>query len=189
MIFLGYLLEIIGLVIWYRLIVRKELETRKINERGILKRTVKLLITHKHSIVNNMLGLNSDDIERKENIRKLEKHIMLLLKYSGWSCIMFIFGPPFACEVVKSSASNMFIYVILVLGIVVSELRQNTQKFIETMEMYITQVLIPIEKNGDMISTEDSKTLKFEWKDNSKIFLCVMIFFLIIVNIISAYIS
>ena len=96
MIFLGYLLEIMGLIIWYRFIVRKELETRKINERGILKRTVKLLITHKHTIVNNMLGLNSGDIESKENIRKLEKHIMLLLKNSGWSCVMFIFSPPFA---------------------------------------------------------------------------------------------
>ena len=80
MIFLGYLLEIMGLIIWYRFIVRKELETRKINERGILKRTVKSLITHKYTIVNNMLGLNSGDIESKENIRKLEKHIMLLLK-------------------------------------------------------------------------------------------------------------
>lgn len=65
---------------------------------------------------------------------------MLLLKNSGWSCVMFIFSPLFAYVVVKSSASNMFIYMILVLGIVVSELRQNTQKFIETMEKYISQI-------------------------------------------------
>ena len=42
MILFGYLFEILGLVIWYRLIVRKELENRKINEGGVLKRTVKL---------------------------------------------------------------------------------------------------------------------------------------------------
>lgn len=65
MILFGYLFEILGLVIWYRLIVRKELENRKINEGEVLKRTVKLLISHKHTIVNNMLGLNNGDIERK----------------------------------------------------------------------------------------------------------------------------
>ncbi len=55
MILYGYLLEVVIVFLWYKLIIEKEIRAKTGGADKIFKRTIKLVIKYKSTIKNNIL--------------------------------------------------------------------------------------------------------------------------------------
>ena len=149
MIVWSLIIEVLIIICWYKLIIKKEVFQRK-----IIRRSLKLFMLHKKIILYSMLSLVEYSDEGKEKILYIKKHIYNILSQFIILSI-YIILEPFILTVlfinVKLGFLAFIIYSFFGLALLINKLKEKTQLIITYLISYIDNVLLPIESNPDII--------------------------------------
>lgn len=186
MIFLiGYIVEAIVLYLWYRLIIKKELDEKTNSEKTILLRSVRLIIQHRMTIKKNIFSIVNYDLEQKQQIERLKQIISEQFTINLLICIYIISNPILLSMFCNTKRlSGCIFYIILVIAILINLLKEHTQKYIEALEIYIKYLLIPLEKNPQIIEINESETINVQWTTKNKIIAIIIGIFILFSYII-----
>lgn len=148
MILLGYVIEIIIIWFWYKLIIKKEISSKTVSEDRILKRTIKLLIQYKTTIKNSLLLRVNYKQEKRQDIERIKQHVGKLILINAWIGCFIIWGPIIISMILpdKDSIFMMFVFFSVIVGLLVKQLKEQTQNYIKVVEAYIKKVLVPLGK-------------------------------------------
>lgn len=154
MILCGYLVELIIILLWYKLIIKKEITAKTNGADKILRRTIRLIIQYKDTIRENIL-FNVKYKEEKQIIR-IKKIVKNLVEIFVWnSCYMLFF--PIILNVLfqeKYSIFKVIMFFSCIIFACIKMLKEKTQNYIESYEIYIKNVLIPLEKCPKIMELE-----------------------------------
>jgi len=177
MILSGYILEVIIIWFWYTLIVKKEIYAKTDGTDKIIKRTINLLIHYKNTIRSNLqLRVNYKQKKRQE-IEKIKRYVLNLIFINVWIGCFFIMIPPIMNIFLhdKESVFHKFAFLIFVGGLLVKQLKEQTQSYLEVLEVYIKQVVVPLEKCPRIIEIEKDEIIDIQWTSKKKIVMVLVI--------------
>lgn len=170
MILIGYVLESIVISFWYMLIVKKEVRAKVNDADRVLRRTINLLVQYKSIIKNNILIKVNYRQEKRKGIDIIKNRVGNLILINA-KLGFFLFINPLVTNIwikCKDNAISVIVYMILIICLLVMQLKENTQNYIEVLERYIKQVIIPLEKCPRLIEIEEDEIINVQWTTKNK---------------------
>ena len=181
----GYILEYVILLIWYKAVVRKELsKNKKINaEReedkkiklNIVKRTLKVIFVHRKIFICSIFGNFDCDDTKKQNLEMIKRGIFDLICVSGWTMAIVIFGPIFASYIGYGNWLDRFFGLAVIVGMLLEQLREKTQKYINELSKYIENVLLTFETGADRYFPTESDIVNIRFNRQNRILIGVAV--------------
>ena len=161
MFFLGYLVQFIIIFVWYKFILVKELKCK-----NIVRRSIHILFNQRKNIIFAFLGWENISKEREKAMCSIKKHLLEMFMETFLLMGYFILGPIFLkCFINyenRSILGNLF-YIVLLCGLIFSQLKEDTQKTIEIINAYTQNVMIPLEKKPELLSFGDVQKPVIVW--------------------------
>ena len=152
MILFGYVIEIIIIWFWYKLIIKKEISLKTNGEERILRRTIKLIRQYKTIIKNNIFLRVNYKQEKRQEIERIKRYIGRFILINVGIGGFVILAPIIASMFLPNNDSifQMAVFLSLIVGgPLVKQLKKQTQNYIEIVEVYIKQVIVSLEKNPE----------------------------------------
>ncbi len=158
MIFLGYFVELIIFIVWKKCILEKELGYKK-----IIRRSIQIFFRQRQNIVRFIFEPEMVSQDQKEDFSSIISHILDIFAHISLIMGCFVLAPIFLKDIVKDKeiTGNLF-YIILLCGIILAQLKEKTQRIIESVKLYIQDVMVPLEKITEI------PNLKHAERDTSK---------------------
>lgn len=112
MILFGYVVEIIIILFWYKLIIEKEISLKTDCADRILRRTIKMIIQHKNTIKNNILLRVNYKHKKRQGIERIKQYVGKLILINAWIGCFVILGPIIISMILqgKDSIFMMFFF-------------------------------------------------------------------------------
>jgi len=183
MLVLGICVEIFICSTWYLLILRKE-----INERKIIKRIILLIGSYKKIILLSFLGLirYDESYEWHVSSSNLKSHIGNMIFTSlfvlGYIVLIPILLPVMFYNI-ENSAIKYILYLCGLIAVLLIKIKEETQNIIISLNSCIKNVLIPLEKSPNLINDHIREIKK------DKKYIVIFICFLIAASIMFVIIS
>jgi len=177
MILIGYILEFIIIYFWYMLIVKKEIHAKGNDVDRILRRSINLIIKHRIIIKNNIFLKVNYRKEKRKDIDIIKKGVRNLMLINGWIGYFFIMGPLIMSIWIrdKDNVLSIIFFCIFTVSLLVKQLKEHTQCYIEVLERYIKQVIMPLEKYPKLIEIEDDEIITIQWTPKKKMVILLLI--------------
>lgn len=173
MIICGYLIEFIILGIWYKWIVAKEL-----NCKSIVRRSIKVFWAQRKNIFLHIMGRKESDEQEKYfcSIRDcLFELFMELCMFGGYIFLVPIFLK-FLLQIKNSGLCGFGIYIFFVGGLVYKQLKEESQRIIKKVNVYVQNGMIPLERKPNLLKTNEEKELLIVNKRTVTIFsVCLVV--------------
>ena len=161
MVLVGYIVQFIIILGWYKFILVEEIKCK-----NIVRRSIRILFIAKKNIVISLLGLGNICEEQEKAVRDIKKHllgmIMQIYLLMGYFILMPIALKKFINYENRSILRNLF-YIVLLCGLIFSRLKEDTQNVIEIINAYTQNVMIPLEKKPELLSVGDVHKPVIEW--------------------------
>lgn len=175
-----YILEGIFFLLWYKLIIRNEIDEK------IVIRTIKLLKKYRKEIKENLFLRVNYCPRKKRNIEKIKKYVGDVFGSIIWLVLIAILCPIIvdAMPIFNVGLLGYILGIIVISVMILEEMRNCSQKYIEALKVYIKQVLVPLEKTTELVNIDEEEVVKIEWTRKMKVqmFLivtfCILLFFL-----------
>jgi hypothetical protein len=164
MILYGYLIELLVLFLWHKLIIKKEIIAENGRDDKILRRTIKLLIRYKDTIKNNILLRVKYKQGKEEEITRIKQYVMNLICIYVWIGCFTILEPAILVIFFRGKKT---IFIFFTAYIYFSQLMIQTQNYTNTTGSYLNKVLIPLEKRPQIVEPERDEIINSQW--NKKI--------------------
>lgn len=177
MIFYGYILEAVILWFWYVLIIKKEIKAKSDGVDKILRRTINLIIQYKAIIKNNILLRVNYKQEKRGEIEVIKRYVGNLILINAWIGCFAIMGPLITSILFsgKDDKVNVIVFLFFVGGLLVQQLKEQTQSYVEVLKVYIKQVIIPLEKCPRIIEIEKDEIIDRQWTTKKKVVMALVI--------------
>lgn len=162
---------------WYMLIIKKEIYAKTDEADKIIKRTINLLIHYKNIIKSNLLLRVNYKQKKRQEIEKIKRYVLNLIFINVWIGCFFIMIPPITNIFLrdKESVFHKFVFLIFVGGLLVKQLKEETQSYLEVLEVYIKQVVVPLEKCPRIIEIEKDEIIDIPWTPKKKVAMALVI--------------
>lgn len=182
MILYGYLTEVIILFLWYKLIIKKEITAKTDGADKILGRTIKLVIRYKETIKNNILLRIEYKQKKEKEIIKIKRYVENLVLVYAWHGCLAIMGPIMLSIFFqdKYDIFNTFVFVSCIACLYMNQLKEQTQYYVKTLEIYINKVLIPLENCPRIVEAEKDEIIYIQWT-KKKIVIAIIIAIVVMV--------
>lgn len=155
MILIGYVVEFFILYLWYKYIIKCELISS-----GIFRRSKKILFMQEKVSISHLLNPDRINDEQRKIMDYFRKVISDLLE-STYMFIGYIILGPFICKSVFSDEEhvlwNILGYIILLCLLIISRLIEDTQKIVNVINSYTQHLMIPLEKDPELLYNENVK--------------------------------
>lgn len=209
-----YVVEGIILLLWYNLIIKKEIyenedkkkgNEKKYGEEGTVEnnvnnkkkdekvviRTIRLLKKYRKEIRDNLLLRVNYCQEKKENIEKIKKYVGNVFYSITWLTLIAIVCPIImdAIPMFKDNVMGYVLGIIVILGMLFKELRACTQNYIEALKIYIKQVLIPLENATELVSIDEKEIIRVEWTRKKKLQIILMVSFCVLLFLLLMWVE
>lgn len=181
----GYILEILILFIWYKTVVKKELcqnpdirdevEKNKENRDNFTKRTIKMIFVYRKLFFSMIFELFDCGDVKKENIKRIKGIIWNLICVSGWGMGSVLLAPLFVSSIANGSLASRIFCLVVIAGVLVKQLRERTQEYINALEDYIINVLYKFENGAQIYFPTENEIKKLKLDSHNKIMLSIFI--------------
>lgn len=173
MILVGYIVQFVIIFGWYKFILVKELKGK-----NIVQRSVRILFTQRRNIVFSFLGWGKINEEQKMAICNIKKHLSELFMETYLLMGCFAVGPIILkCFInyENSGVREIMFYIVLLCRLIFLRLKEDTQKIIEIINIYIQNVMIPLEKKPELLSFEEVQKPLTEWNEKKKLIILMLL--------------
>lgn len=68
----------------------------------------------------------------------------------------------------KDTIFMMFVFLSVIVGFLVKQLKEQTQNYVEIVEVYIKQVLVPLEKCPRIVEIGKDELIDIQWTAKKK---------------------
>ena len=161
MVLVGYIVQFIIILGWYKFILVEELKCK-----NIVGRSIRILFTQRKSIIFSLLGWGNICEEREKAVCSIKKHLseMFMGTYLliGYLVLEPIILKYFTNYENRGMLGSLF-YLVLLCGLIFSRLKKDTQKTIEIINAYTQNVMIPLENKPELLSFKDVQKPVIEW--------------------------
>lgn len=171
MILVGYIVQFAIIFGWYKFILVKELKCE-----NIVRRSVRILFTQRKNIIFSFLGWGKINEEQRMTMSNIKKHLSELFMKTYLLIGYFTLGPIILKHFINyenGSTREIMFYLALLCGLIFLRLKEDTQKIVEIINMYIQNVMIPLEKKPELLSLEEVQKPLIEW-NVKKIFMLLL---------------
>lgn len=177
MILFGYVIEIIIIWFWYKLIIKKEISLKTNGADRILRRTIKLIIQYKTTIKNNIFLRVNYKQEKRQEIERIKQYVGKLILINAWVGCFVILGPIIISMILpdKDTLFMMFVFLSVIVGFLVKQLKEQTQNYVEIVEVYIKQVLAPLEKCPRIVEIGKDELIDIQWTAKKKVAMILVV--------------
>lgn len=161
MVLVGYIVQFIIILGWYKFILVKELKCK-----NIVRRSIRILFTQRKNIIFSFLGWGNICEEREKAVCSIKKHLSEMFMETYLLMGYFILGPIILKCFINYENRGMLgslFYLVLLCGLIFSRLKEDTQKTIEIINAYTQNVMIPLENKPELLSFEDVQKPVIEW--------------------------
>lgn len=182
----GYVIEVIIIWLWYKLIIKKEISVKTDGADRILRRTIKLILQYKTTIKNNIFLKVNYKQEKRQEIERIKRYVGKLILINVWVGNFVIFAPIIISVILpdKDSVFTMFVFPIVIGGLLVKQLKEQTQNYIEIVEVYIKQVLVPIEKCPKIVEIGKDEFIDIQWTAKKKVAMILVVIMGIAIHVL-----
>lgn len=155
LIFLGYLVEGIIIWIWYNCILSKELKSK-----NIVSRSINIFLTQRKNLYLHILGRGKSEEQDtyfhwiKNNLFILFENTVMLAGFVFIVPLVLVFFLDFKDNRISSKG---VVYLFFVVGVIYKRLKTDTQNIVVAVNSYIQKVMIPLEKNPDLLSVKENQ--------------------------------
>lgn len=177
MILFGYVIEIIIIWFWYKLIIKKEISLKTDGADRILRRTIKLIIQYKTIIKNNIFLRVNYKQEKRQEIERIKQYVGKLILINAWVGSFVILGPIIISMILpdKNNIFMTFIFLSVIGGLLVKQLKGQTQNYVEIAAVYIKQVLVPLEKYPRIVEIGKDEFIDIQWTAKKKVAMILVV--------------
>lgn len=161
MILVGYIVQFVIIFGWYKFILVKELKCE-----NIVRRSVRILFTQRKNIIFSFLGWGKINEEQKMAMCNIKKYLLQLFMATYLLMGHFALGPIILkCFInyENSGVRGIIFYLVLLSGLIFLRLKEDTQNIVEIINIYIQNVMIPLEKKPELLSLEEIQKPFTEW--------------------------
>lgn len=182
----GYVIEIIIIWFWYKLVIKKEISLKTDGADKILRRTIKLIIRFKTIIKNNIFLRVNYKEERKQEIERIKQYVVKLILINAWIGCIIILEPIIISMILHYKDSIiMYIFFLSVIGgMLMKQLKEQTQNYVEIVEVYIKKVLIPLEKCPGIVENGKDELLNVQWTAKKKVTMILVVIMVIAIYVL-----
>ena len=178
MILFGYVIEIIIIWFWYKLIIKKEISLKTNGEERILRRTIKLIRQYKTIIKNNIFLRVNYKQEKRQEIERIKRYIGRFILINVGIGGFVILAPIIASMFLPNNDSifQMAVFLSLIVGgPLVKQLKKQTQNYIEIVEVYIKQVIVSLEKKSRIVEIGKDEIIDIQWTAKKKVAIIMVV--------------
>lgn len=75
----------------------------------------------------------------------------------------------------KDSIFMMLVFLSVIGGLLVKQLKEQTQNYVEIVEVYIKQVLVPLEKCPRIVEIEKDELIDIQWTAKKKVAMILVV--------------
>ena len=161
MILVGYIVQFVIIFGWYKFILVNELKCK-----NIVRRSVQILFTQRKNIIFSFLGWGKINEEQKKAMGNIKKYLSELFMETYLLMGYFALGPIILKCFINYSNSGIqeiLFYLVLLCGLILVRLKEDTQKIIEMINIYTQNVMVPLEKKPELLSFEKAQKPLIEW--------------------------
>lgn len=181
-----YILEMVILVLWYRWVLCEELLVKK----KLVLRNIHIFVAQRKNIMKYIGQIGEIDEVHKKYFYNIKAHIVQICKKTYELIGYIIFAPIFSMIIMKAFGKNYGIVltiIIICLGLV-SQLKNDTQPIINSVNDYIENVMIPLERDPDILKVRgEDHPLKLECNKKKVLKFIIVYLFTVSLTFIVAY--
>ena len=181
MILVGYIVQFVIIFGWYKFILVKELKGK-----NIVRRSLQILFTQRMNIVLYFLGWGKISEDQKMAMYNIRKHLSELFMKTYLLIGCFALGPIILKCLINyenSGVRGIMFYLVLLCLLIFLRLKEDTQKIIEIINIYVQNVMIPLEKKPELLNLEEVQKPIIEW-NVKKVLITLMLLLITITYIV-----
>lgn len=161
MVLIGYIVQLVIIFLWYKLILTKELECK-----NIVRRSIRMFLEQRKNFFKAFWSWENICEEQKKAFGNIGNCLWSLFTETHLLIGYIILGPIVLKDIITYGDIGIIerlFYLALLCGLVLSRLKEDTQKIIEIINSYTRNIMKPLEKKPELLKTDDAKKYTIEW--------------------------